>query len=46
MVSRTAQRRAKRKPTLVGQWRRWWAAVAFVDALYRARRADVPAHHR
>ena len=25
-------------------WRRWWAAMHFVDVLYKTRRAD--AHHR
>ncbi len=44
MVSNT-HRRTNHQPNLMGEWRRWWAAVAFVDALYKARRADVPAHY-
>ena len=28
------------------EWRRWWAAMHFVDVLYKARRSDVSAHDR
>jgi hypothetical protein len=38
-------KRTRRKPNLLGEWRRWWATVAFVDALYKTRRADVPEDH-
>ena len=51
-IGHLMQRRAamvsnsRRKPNFLNRWRRWWAAVAFVDALYRSRRPDVAAFHR
>jgi hypothetical protein len=46
MISGATKRRSSGKPNLLSAWRHWWAAVTFVDALYRSRRLDVPAHHR
>jgi hypothetical protein len=48
MVSRTSKKLDKKpdtKPNFLNRWRRWWAAVAFVDTLYRSRRLNVAAFH-
>jgi hypothetical protein len=42
MVSR---KKPETKPNFLNRWRRWWAAVAFVDTLYRSRRLNVAAFH-
>jgi hypothetical protein len=36
----------RRKPNLWREWQRWWAAMHFVDVLYKTRQADVSAAHR
>ncbi len=32
--------------SLLNEWRRWWSTLAFVDALYSARRKHVSTDHR
>jgi hypothetical protein len=46
MISRKKpDKKPETKPNFLNRWRRWWAAVAFVDTLYRSRRLNVAAFH-